>query len=329
MNSTNITIEMGDSPNNWNVQFLFAFIPAMFGPIFGLCTWFVRGHYEKQSRGLVQHNYEKKKYIINHISKQINDFYWPLHLQLMRYKQLATKYKDFKEGHFSLSDGDKNSPPQLKKSNYSTDNVSEKQAIEMNEINEPTGPNEMKPHSYDDNVSLNSTRSMSKDIETESDSLGYKNNKKGLGLKNAIRIINQFNQAITEYQRKIMETLKEAQKIYTQYAPIAEPDRVFLDGLMELDKYITYMSTFAELSEKNDESSGDLIFEKKMESAQFPDTIFDIIESKLKNAQSIYNDLVYNHNSSILNYGKNPAHPESVESTNSDSDEMMDASDNV
>lgn len=311
-----INVNSQKTDQSLQMQLVFITVPIILAPLVGLCSWYIRGYYEKNAKSLEQHKDDKKKYMIENVIKQITLFYWPLYLQLIRYKQLVDRYNEFKAGRFSLSSGASNtsknqiknfSPPAIapphKISTHWAINPQTEQSdhftIEMIEVSD-----EIKEVKIIERISENekseaetdSQSSLGKDIPTDLSTLADPKNK-GMGLKNAIKIINKFNQAINEYEDKIINALKQSQEIYTKYTPIAEPDIIMLKELIRLDEYITYVTTFTNLSEKN---SADIILEEKINKAKFPEEVYVLIENKLHYLQSIYNDLVYNHNSHIL-----------------------------
>ncbi len=332
-----------------SIQILLVTIPIILSPIIGIFSWVIRGYFDNKAKLLEQHRDDKKKYMIRHINRQIRFFYWPLSLELIRYRHLVNRYKDFKSGHFSLSSDNPSGKDLISNTeNFekSQDSAKNKQNINIEmkkdqinnniiiDIYDENADNKMVEKniniitSKEKNLSTNNNNSSSgkniitikeKNLSTNNNNSSSgknivdeqivpsltKNRKKnkGIGLKNAIKIINKFNQAIDEYHNKIMLTLQSIQKIYTKYAPLAEPDIYLLQGLSKLDEYITYMTTFTDLSEKN---SADKIMEEKMAKAKFPEDVTDMIEDQLHYLQSIYNDIVYNHNTVILDINSNP-----------------------
>ncbi len=339
----------------FSLQILLITIPIILTPIIGLCSWFVRGYFDKRTKALEQHKDEKKKYMIEHIGKQIKSFYWPLYLHLIRYRQLVDRYKEFKAGHFSLSTGNSNEDKgssdkqvaEITKLDHQImvgDGQKPNINVEMIELVDMNNKDASTDHNFVGSTSMEvtcplsdkkisqekishekishektshektpqeniSNSSSEKDIIPDAQLFPtlFSETKKnsGIGLKNAIKIINKFNQAINQYENKMMSTLKSIQKIYTQYAPIAEPDIELLKELTKLDEYITYMTTFKSLSDKN---SADGVLEEKMDKAKFPKNVPIMIEDQLHYLQSVYNDLVYNHNTVVLDTDYKPVH---------------------
>jgi hypothetical protein len=286
-----VTITITSDQSNSSLEFVYIIVPALLAPVIGLFCWFIRGHFEKQSKSFEQHRDSKKKYIIENYEKQLACFYWPLYLRLIRYKRLADRYNEFKIGKFSLDPSTRGDKPQVDRS---FEDQKTNLSVEIIDADNPIVlPTDEKQESES---------SSNKDIKSEEHLLTDQQNK-GLGLKNAIKIISKFTQATDEYENKMVLSLKEIQKTYTEFAPIAEPDAQLLSELMKLDEYITYVTTFRDLSEND---SNDPIITKKIEKAKFPDKIYILIESRLHLLQTRYNDLIYNHNSPILDNHKNP-----------------------
>ena len=358
MNSTAVDVHINTDPGNQlslQLQILLIIVPIVLVPLASLISWYIRGHFADQNKILTEHRDAKRKYTITRLGKQIKTFYWPLYLLLLRYKQLSSRYKEFKAGNFTLSShGDTRSQSvnlkiisQIMQKNNTGDNqdintfVSKDNQninIEMVEIEE-THPIKSSPieinrdiridiHSQSqiDIPSLNEMPPLNEikqiDQDNRSDSSQRKNidlnapihaKTDGLGFNESIKIINKFNRAITEYEDKMTEALRDAQKIYTEFAPLAEPGIDFLRELMKLDEYITYITAFRDLS---DNDSGDIILEEKITKAKFPENVFTLIEDKLHYLQSMYNDLVYNHNSSVLDADYNPTENENANVVN-------------
>ncbi len=281
----------GGGDQSLSLQILFICLPIVLAPLVGLISWFIRGYYDDQQKALDHHNEDKKKYLIDNLQNQIKLFYWPLYLYLIRYKQLVSRYKEFKSGHFSLSTG--HSPEFLKRSPLMPQKT-------LNLVPEPF------PEPLRDDIIIQishlesqSQSNSDKDIPSENQLLIANPPKKtGMGFANAIKIINKFNKAIKEYENQMTQTLKNMQKIYIECTVMAEPSFELLRELVKLDEYITYIITFRDINDKN---SSDSILEEKIEKAKFPDKLYQMIDDKLHYLQQIYNDLIANQNSSILN----------------------------
>jgi hypothetical protein len=145
---------------------------------------------------------------------------------------------------------------------------------------------------------INSNSDSNKDIKSEKNTLITNPPKKGgMGISNAIKIIDKFNKAIREYENKMTQTLKDMQKIYTDSVAIADPSFELLRELVKLDEYVTYIITFRDVSHK---SSTDAVLEEKIERAKFPSRINELVDAQLSYLQALCKDLVNNRNSSVL-----------------------------
>ncbi len=154
-----------------------------------------------------------------------------------------------------------------------------------------------------EHTTSNSNSDSSKDIKPDKNTLITNPPKRGgMGISNAIKIIDKFNRAIREYENKMTQTLKDMQKIYTDSVAIADPSFELLRELIKLDEYITYIITFRDVSQK---SSTDAVLEEKIERAKFPPRINELVDAQLSYLQALCKDLVNNHNSGILDSSEN------------------------
>jgi hypothetical protein len=99
-----------------SLQLLVIMVPTILTPIVAMLTWYVKSRSEEYKKNTEKHHEEKKKHTLERTEIQIKNFYWPLYLNLIRYKQLLRRYNEFKLGHFSLSGS--NEDPKDLQSNF-------------------------------------------------------------------------------------------------------------------------------------------------------------------------------------------------------------------
>ena len=338
MNSSSIIINIPSQEGNPAIELLSILLPSILTPVIGLCSWIIRGYYDRRDKMAEQHRDKKRKYLITSLSNKLKVFYWPLYLNLIRYRQLLNKYNDFRDGKFSL---DRSLTSYLQPSktfdavamddvkvNFHEETPLPNVSIHITDADGEDTKSEEKNIKPVRRMSISSeeknikpVRRMSTSpielarifgeighhIASQSGPTGVVSDTSGagggggggggIGLAGAIRVIDRFNRATGEYETKMMEMLRVIQEIYTTNTPIVEPSSELLGELVKLDQYINYMTTFKKLS---DDNPSDSIIEEKMSNATFPVNIIRIIEEQLKQHQIMYNDVINNYNSPVI-----------------------------
>jgi len=72
-------------------------------PIGSAIAWWVRGYVEQKRTDRQKMEDDKKQRTLSIIELQISEFYWPLYLNLLRYKKYSERYQEFRDGNLSLS----------------------------------------------------------------------------------------------------------------------------------------------------------------------------------------------------------------------------------
>lgn len=239
-------------------------------PVTGAITWWIRGYIEKNNSEKEKHKEEVRQHTIKTIEIQISDFYWPMYLNLARYKKYSNKYNDFKEGHFTLSSGESSLD------HFEKDSQLDYKIDMIDFLESRDSRSSQDSNNIDDNISSKSVKPK-KFIFNLSESLNSNTNK--------LELLDKFNLMIEFYKKRMIDILYDIQKIYTLSAPKAEPDRDLIIRLIELDEYITYYTSFYE---NNYEKIHNVNLENK-----FPSVIYTLVSTRLHFLQDKYNNLIY------------------------------------
>ena len=243
-------------------------IPVIVTPLCGIVSWIVRGYIEKNSTAKKQQIEEIRRYLIQGISYEISNFYWPLYINLVRYKKLTEKYIHIKSGTLATSTA----------STESTESTSvnvEQENILLESLEK------ISSHSS----SEQSTKSQLNDtcvINIDSPGKSYDSDHLN------INILENFTSFLHLYEKNILELLLKIQTIYTQHATHASFNDALFEAIIKLDEYITYVTT------AQNEILSVSFMNRHLNGLDFPDSIYIIVEKTLHELQSKHNDLLYN-----------------------------------
>ena len=235
-------------------------------PLAGMISWWVRGYIEKKNRDKEKFNEETKQYTIKTISEQIYDFYFPMYLNLARYKLYSNKYNDFKDGHFSLTSNESDNISEIDH-NINMVDFLDSCGLEKEESIPVLLPSPLykRKFSFPDQQNFYARRQSQENNELDK--------------------MEQFSLMIDFYKQRMVDTLREIQNVYTTNSPKAKPDGILITKLIELDEYITYSTSFYE---NNYEKTINIDLDKK-----FPDSMYNLISTRLHYLQEKYKALIY------------------------------------
>ena len=239
-------------------------VPIIVTPLCAVISWIVRGFIENNNTAKKHRDEEIRRYLIDNVSYEISNFYWPLYINLVRYKKLTNRYLHIKSGTMS--------------SFSQSESVSTGSSINVER--------ELKLLEAFERVdTASSSRSSSDDM-----------NKKEMPQIESgnIRTLENFSIFLQLYEKNMHTLLLKIQTIYTQHATHASFSDALFDAILKLDEYITYVTTVS--SENLSES----FIEKRINCITFPDSIYVIVEKTLHELQAKHNNLLYNHHNCIM-----------------------------
>lgn len=289
-------------------------------PIGSAIAWWVRGYVENKRMDHQKRSDDIKQKTLNILEYQLAEFYWPMYLNLIRYRKYSQKYLEFKEGHYSLNsqendenDSNKSSPVNLQHININFDIDKYPQPLPpppsplntvlpihlSNSVSVPVlEPVSEKENHQPSNDSIQSQsidalydrlRSIPKNPRKESNDSEipkintFFENIKEMPIQQSLSRLHMYEGMTTAYKKKMIERLLELQRIYTTSAPRVEPDQTLFHQLIELDQYITYVTAVTEDSYYDDKQLDD----------KFPHSIYQLINNRLVSLQEKYNSIIY------------------------------------
>ena len=273
-------------------------------PIGSAVTWWIRGYIEQKRMEHQKNKDEKKQKTMELIETQIKEFYWPLYLNLLRYKKYSERYQEFRDGNLSLSSHESE---EIHNSLFNK----EEYKIEMMAYPPPRRQRSSSytpiylPNRKDSSDTQSTETNINQHIFTIDEDKSILENNKNIGyihnpeLDNNPKILtspqvnepqelnvgnlNKFDKMIQSYRIKMLERLSEIQQIYTTSTPKIQQDNSMIKLIIELDEYITYVTADSEYYE----------FGNKKVEKKFPVSIYSLIYRRLIALQEKYNEMVY------------------------------------
>lgn len=274
-------------------------------PIGSAVAWWIRGYVEQKRIEHQKIKDEKKQKTLEIIETQIKEFYWPLYLNLLRYKKYSERYQEFRDGNLSLSshesediNGSLFNKEEYKIEMMAYPPIRRQRSHSYTPIYLPNRKDSTDTQSTETNINqqiFTIDEEKSNDINkntgfihnSESNLHASQNNKHHDGKPNEnelnINNLSKFEKMIQSYRLKMLERLSEIQQIYTTATPKIQQDNTIVKLIIELDEYITYVSADSEYYQ----------FGNKKVEKKFPTSIYSLIYRRLIALQGKHNELIY------------------------------------
>lgn len=299
--NNNQTNQSNQSNNINSTIILSVLLPVIITPIMGGLGWLISsiiGNHYKNKQEIRQ---KTTKYLVDRINTQIEKFYWPMYILIIRYVNIYNTYNGFRDGQLSISSKSNNIKidDDIQDSPRIYDNMFDYETNIDDIINSKYPPalttiTANSTHSINSTHNVNSTHNPNNpDIRTDSNSVNS-----GVGvavgeLDEKMDILNKYTEVIEHYEKILIDTLLEIQNIYTNNMSYVDPEYTLSNYIAMLDRFITYITTLYSKSTNNN------FVKDKIDFTKFPKGIDKHIENNLLHLQKSLMNLMTETNYGI------------------------------